>query len=431
MVLAGFSLLVAGVESIATVAVATPQAVSGPVSHPDADHMGSTIRAHEPTLSPAQTEASPLLQAQVAGQPLGMDVSAYQGNVNWPATTAAGGKFVYVKASEATGYLNPYFAQQYNESAAAGLFRGAYHFALPDRSSGAIQANYFVDHGGSWSGDGTTLPPMLDIEYNPYGPTCYNLTPAQMSAWIADFSTTVHARTGRFPIIYTTQNWWDFCTGSNASFAGTNPLFLARYSTSPGLMPAGWSFQTIWQYSDSGPLPGDQDVFNGSLTQLQSFSAPPIAVYYGQLGGASSYLGAPVGDEYAVTGGSAQNYQYGMIYYSPATGAHAVHGAILSRYLALGGPAGLGFPTTDESPAANGGRYNNFEYGAITWSPTAGAHETHGAIRARWAALGYESGPLGFPTSDEYPVPGGTAQNYEHGTLTWNQATGQVTVVLQ
>ncbi len=288
-------------------------------------------------------------------------------------------------------------------------------------------------------------------------------------------------------------------------FGGTSaaaPLVAATYALAG--TPAVGSAPASFPYANSGGLYDVTSGSNGSCgaylctagagydgpTGLgtphdsAAFSAPPIAVYYGQLGGASSYLGAPVGDEYAVTGGSAQNYQYGMIYYSPATGAHAVHGAILSRYLALGGPAGLGFPTTDESPAANGGRYNNFEYGAITWSPTAGAHETHGAIRAhwaalgyesgllgfpttdespaanggrynnfeygaitwsptagahethgairaRWAALGYESGPLGFPTSDEYPVPGGTAQNYEHGTLTWNQATGQVTVVLQ
>ncbi len=202
-----------------------------------------------------------------------MDVSSFQGNVDWPTAASNGGRFVYIKASEATGYLNPYFGQQYDGSAAAGLMRGAYHFALPDQSSGAVQANYFVDNGGGWSADGTTLPPMLDIEYNPYGATCYGLSAAAMSAWIADFSNTVHARTDRFPTIYSTRDWWNTCTGSNPGFAGTNPLFVANYSTSPGLLPAGWGFDSIWQYSDTGIFPGDQDVFNGSMTQLRRFAA--------------------------------------------------------------------------------------------------------------------------------------------------------------
>ena len=441
LVLAGLPLTVAVVGGGATAAFAQPvpsltsTVPSGPVSHADADHMGSTIRVHQPATA---TVAAPALSAAVVGQPYGMDVSAFQGNVDWSAAARTGGQFVYIKASESTGYLNPYFAQQYNGSEAAGLIRGAYHFALPDRSSGATQANYFVDNGGGWSPDGYTLPPMLDIEYNPYGSSCYNLSAAALSSWIAEFSTTVHTRTGQFPTIYTTRDWWDTCTGSNPGFATTNALFIANYSTSPGLMAAGWGSQSIWQYSDQGVFPGDQDVFNGTAAQLRAFAgaAPPpapvttpISSLYNSLGGASSYLGAAVGGEYPAAGGTAQNYQFGRIYSSTLAGTHAVHGAILDRYLALAGPAGLlGLPTTDENPAGNGGRYNNFTGGAITWTPTTGAHETHGAIRTRWAALGYERGPLGFPTSDETPVPGGLRSTFQHGSITWNQTTNQVAV---
>ena len=70
----------------------------------------------------------------------GMDVSSYQGNVDWTAAWNNGARFAYVKASEGIGYTNPYFAQQYNGSYGVGMIRGAYHFALPDRSSGATQA---------------------------------------------------------------------------------------------------------------------------------------------------------------------------------------------------------------------------------------------------------------------------------------------------
>jgi len=244
------------------------------VTHPGADHMGSTVGAHTPgpVAAPRMLTATPNV---TTSQPYGMDVSSLQGNVDWATTAANGAKFVYVKATEDTGYLNPNFAQQYNGSYAAGLFRGAYHFALPNNSSGATQAGYFLAHGGGWAPDGHTLPPMLDIEYNPYGPTCYGLTPGQMTYWIRDFSTTVHTRTGQYPTIYSTTDWWNFCTGHDASFAATNPLYLANYSGSVGTMPAGWGYQTIWQYADHGIYPGDADVFNGSLDQLRAFAGAP------------------------------------------------------------------------------------------------------------------------------------------------------------
>nr|WP_236790781.1 lysozyme [Amycolatopsis sp. GM8] len=201
----------------------------------------------------------------------GHDVSGHQGPVDWGAAWAAGGRFVYIKATEGTGYTNPQFAQQYNGSYDVGMIRGAYHFARPDVSSGAAQANYFVDHGGGWSPDGRTLPGALDAEYNPYGDACYGMDPVAMSVWLADFSNTYLARTGRFPAIYTSASWWNRCTGGNAGF-GANPLWVARYNDFIGALPAGWQRQVIWQYADAGPLPGDQNLFDGSPDQLSGFA---------------------------------------------------------------------------------------------------------------------------------------------------------------
>ncbi|KAI8866616.1 glycoside hydrolase, partial [Ramicandelaber brevisporus] len=150
--------------------------------------------------------------------------------------------------------------------------RGAYHFALPNKSSGAAQAKYFVSNGGGWSADGITLPGALDIEYNPYGATCYGLSQSAMVAWIRDFSNTYRSLAGRYPVIYTTTNWWQQCTGNNGSFGTNNPLWIARYASSAGTLPAGWSFHTFWQYADSGPNPGDQDYFNGPSANLQKFA---------------------------------------------------------------------------------------------------------------------------------------------------------------
>lgn len=200
----------------------------------------------------------------------GHDVSGHQGAVDWQAAWTGGGRFVYIKATEGTGYLNPQFGQQYDGSYGVGMARGSYHFARPDVSSGGEQANYFIAHGGDWTADGRTLPGALDMEYNPYGDACYGKDPAAMSAWIADFSNTYRARAGRFPAIYTSTNWWNKCTGSNAGFGG-NPLWLARYNDSIGALPAGWARQAIWQYANSGSLPGDQNLFNGGAASLERF----------------------------------------------------------------------------------------------------------------------------------------------------------------
>lgn len=125
--------------------------------------MGSTVRSHEPA---AQTQmfAQAVAPASVASGVPGMDVSSHQGTVDWHTAAANGAKFAYVKVSEGTDYLNPYFAGQYAGSSDAGLLHGAYHFALPDRSSGVAQANYFLQNGAAWTPDGKTLPVLLDIE---------------------------------------------------------------------------------------------------------------------------------------------------------------------------------------------------------------------------------------------------------------------------
>jgi GH25 family lysozyme M1 (1,4-beta-N-acetylmuramidase) len=210
-----------------------------------------------------------------AAQPavLGLDVSDHQPSIDWSAVASAGAQFAYVKATQGTGFVNPDFAAQYNGAYRAGLIRGAYHFALPNNSSGAAQASYFVANGGGWSADGRTLPGALDIEYNPYGAECYGLSQGAMVSWIASFSDTYKALTSVWPIIYTTTAWWAKCTGNYGGFAGRDPLWIASYRTSAGTLPAGWSTYTFWQRASDGTFPGDQDIFNGSSSQLLKVAA--------------------------------------------------------------------------------------------------------------------------------------------------------------
>lgn len=222
----------------------------------------------------------------------GLDVYGGTYPVDWAAQFAMGARFAYVKATEGMTYKNNYFAAEYNGSYAAGMVRGAYHYALPPAGSGTAQAQFFWNNGGKWSADGKTLPPALDIEYNPYpatyGDTCYNMTQAEMTSWIRDFVTTLSALIGRKITIYTTANWWATCVGST-SF-GDQALWVARYSTGGvGALPAGWSTYRFWQYSSTGPFAGDSDVWNGTYDDLVTFakngstSVPPGTALPAQL----------------------------------------------------------------------------------------------------------------------------------------------------
>ncbi|MDT0168094.1 Ig-like domain-containing protein [Pseudarthrobacter sp. BRE9] len=141
-------------------------------------------------------------------------------------------------------------------------------------------------------------------------------------------------------------------------------------------------------------------------------------------------LGYPVTDEVGGLrdGGVYQNYQGGAIIWSPVTGAHISVGAIRGLWAATGFENGrLGYPTTDEvGGLRDGGVYQNYQGGAIIWSPVTGAHISVGAIRGLWAATGFENGRLGYPTTDEVGGlrDGGVYQNYQGGAIIWSPVTG-------
>ncbi len=216
----------------------------------------------------------------------GLDVSGHQPTVDWQQQWNMGARFAYVKATEGNYYKNPSYSSQYQGSRNVGMIRGAYHFAIPNWSSGADQARYFVQNGGGWSPDGYTMPPVLDFEFNPYegrtingfyfGNTCYDMSPTQLQSWVRDFGNTMRSITGRLPVIYTNTSWWNQCLGSPAGF-GDYPLWIAAYPGSPtnnaGPVPsASWGAYSIWQYSSTGPFAGDSNVWNGDFQSLQRFA---------------------------------------------------------------------------------------------------------------------------------------------------------------
>ncbi|KAL7620006.1 hypothetical protein AAE478_010555 [Parahypoxylon ruwenzoriense] len=198
----------------------------------------------------------------------GFDISHYQSSVNFAAAYSSGARFVIIKATEGTSYKDPAFSSHYTGATNAGFIRGGYHFARPASSSGAVQANYFLANGGGWSGDGITLPGMLDLEGD-----CAGFSTSGMVSWIKDFSDTYHSKTGRYPLLYTNPSWWSTCTGGSSAFVNTNPLVLARYSSSAGTPPGGWPYYTIWQFNDAYAYGGDSDTFNGDLAGLKRLAS--------------------------------------------------------------------------------------------------------------------------------------------------------------
>jgi GH25 family lysozyme M1 (1,4-beta-N-acetylmuramidase) len=207
--------------------------------------------------------------AAAATTSAGIDVSHYQGSINWSSVKSAGIQFAYIKATESTTYKDPTFNANYLNAYNAKVIRGAYHFARPNLSSGAAQANYFASNGGAWSRDNLTLPGMLDLEGG-----CYSKSASAMQSWILDFYNTYKSRTGRDVVIYTSSSWWNSCTGGWGGMSAKSPLFAASWTSaaSPS-MPSGFPYWTFWQYTDSGSVSGisgavDRDRFSGTSTRL-------------------------------------------------------------------------------------------------------------------------------------------------------------------
>jgi hypothetical protein len=140
--------------------------------------------------------------------------------------------------------------------------------------------------------------------------------------------------------------------------------------------------------------------------------------------GCESVLGYPTSDELVNPDniGRRNSFQNDVsIYWSPATGAHSIGGAIGAEWAARGYEGGgHGYPTTDELPNGDGvGRRNIFQGGSIYYHPSTGAHTIWGALRDNWASRNYENGRFGYPTSNEFSFEGGWAQNFQNGTIDW------------
>ncbi len=184
-------------------------------------------------------------------------------------------------------------------------------------------------------------------------------------------------------------------------------------------------------------LVGDSRTVEISGEQLRSAAglrsswfdlSSPIDAKHAALGGDAGLLGPPIGAETQLVGGRFRAYRAGSIYWTPGAGAFEVHGAVLARWGSFGWETGLlGYPLTDETGTPDRvGRFNHFQGGSIYWTPTTGAWEVHGSIRGTWSALGWETGPLGYPITNELPTPDrvGRFNHFQRGSIYWTPTTG-------
>jgi lysozyme len=225
----------------------------------------------------------------------GIDVSHWQGTINWTKVAAAGKTFAIIKASQDTTYVDPMYATNHAAAKAAGLWTGAYHFAQPTTALNDAVAE--ADHFAAVVTLGTKdLIPALDLEVSG------GLSIAALQTWVASWLNEVALKTGVRPMIYTSPAFWTKYMGDSSALAdaGYKTLWIAHWNVTSPLIPAnnwgghGWTF---WQYSNCGTVPGisgcvDLDRFNGADLAPAAYSVfsllPASSVGYVKQGQSSS-----------------------------------------------------------------------------------------------------------------------------------------------
>ncbi|MEO7457991.1 MAG: hypothetical protein ABIY52_17170 [Gemmatimonadaceae bacterium] len=215
--------------------------------------------------------------------------------------------------------------------------------------------------------------------------------------------------------------------GNGQAFEMHGPI-LAAYRALPNRVLIGFPISDEIAGARSG---SHKNLFSrGGIYWSRSTGAVPVLgqiwVDFESMGEANA-IGLPVSAESPVSGGTEQVFQSARMYLrNGASKAFETHGAILSKYLATGGPAAWGVPLGNEEDLLNNGapmgRVSEFERATIYWSSATGAFELNGDIRNSYRDAGGPAGKLGFPTSDEGDIPGaagGRYNTFEHGSITW------------
>ena len=207
---------------------------------------------------------------------LGIDVSNWQGNVDWEQVKADGYTFAWAKATEGMTYTDPMFFTNMENGLDANVVMGAYHFARPDNNAPQEDAANFLNIASAYIGNGF-LPPVLDLE-NPYsGGQAVLLTEMfsseELSSWAQAWMIEVETQTGITPFIYINGNYANYLNEPLNEYG----LWFAQpdENLNPPVNIGAWDDWKFKQYSWWGDIPGiqgdvDLNIFNGTLQDFNT-----------------------------------------------------------------------------------------------------------------------------------------------------------------
>ncbi len=201
----------------------------------------------------------------------GIDASRHQPEIDWRTARESGVTFAWLKATEGGDILDPAFRDNWRAARRAGVAHGAYHFFYHCRAA-AEQARWFIRNVPR---DANALPPVLDLEWTPFSPTCtIRRSPSVIRSEARIFLQAIEAHYGKRPLIYTSI---DFYRDNQLWRVGSYDFWLRSVAAHPDEIYGGrpWTF---WQYSATGSVPGipgevDLNTFNGSAAQWQAWLA--------------------------------------------------------------------------------------------------------------------------------------------------------------
>lgn len=192
----------------------------------------------------------------------GVDVSSYQGDIDWQVLSSQNIDFAFIKATEGSSFVDPYFIYNYSEAQKCGISVGAYHFFSYD-SKGLSQAKNFIDTVIPFEG---MLPPVIDLEF--YG-NKESDPPGrdEVSLELKDMLFALEEYYGLKPVIYATEKSYDYyLSGEYEEY----DIWIRNVISKPNLSDdREWGF---WQFTNREKFPGykgkekyiDVNVFNGS-----------------------------------------------------------------------------------------------------------------------------------------------------------------------
>lgn len=202
----------------------------------------------------------------------GIDISKFQGEIDWPRARSSGVAFAFIKATEGGDRFDERFEQNWRAAARAGVPRGAYHFYYFCRPA-RDQAKWFIDHVPR---DPKALPPVLDMEWNGHSPTCTKKPPrATVLAEMREFVRRIERHYGRKPIIYSSV---DFHREILEGHFNDYLFWLRSVAGHPSTKYQARDEWLFWQYTGTGTVPGiagevDRNVFAGSQSDWKKWLA--------------------------------------------------------------------------------------------------------------------------------------------------------------